>query len=293
VATPSGGQLYVGCAVWAYDGWANRFFPPGLPKDERLRSYGKRLAAVEVNSTFYAVPALDVVKRWAADTPAEFRFCPKFPKAISHSARLSGVAAQTATFLGTMRVLGPRLGPLMLQLSPTFAPSGLPLLRDYLKALPADLKIGVEVRHLDWFKPGPASALAQTLADLHMSRIIFDSRPIYASNAPAAISARDKKPGLPLVAEVNQNFVILRYISSPIVPENDSYLTTWATQTNQWLTEGRDVYFFAHCPVEEEAPGIARDFHQRLRALRPLPPLAWDQVESTAPHIRLEQNSLF
>src|SRR5258708_7556311 len=140
-------MLHVGCAVWAYDGWANSFFPPGLPKDERLAAYARRLSAVECNSTFYAVPTLSTVKNWAAQTPETFRFSPKFPRAITHTAQLRNVAAQTASFIGVMRLLGPRLGPLMLQLPPSFGPNRLSILRDYLDNLPEDIQIPVEVRH--------------------------------------------------------------------------------------------------------------------------------------------------
>src|SRR5215510_11237073 len=100
-------MLYIGCAVWAYDGWAKTFFPAGLAKDDRLRYYAGRLTAVEANSTFYAMPPLSTVQKWAAETPETFRFCPKFPKAISHAAGLKMVRAQTSSFLGVMRTLGP------------------------------------------------------------------------------------------------------------------------------------------------------------------------------------------
>src|SRR5258708_18459799 len=111
-------MVHVGCAVWAYDGWANSFFPPGLPKDERLAAYARRLSAVECNSTFYAVPTLSTVKNWAAQTPETFRFSPKFPHAITHTAQLRNVAAQTASFIGVMGLFGRRLGLLFLPIAP-------------------------------------------------------------------------------------------------------------------------------------------------------------------------------
>src|SRR5258707_754002 len=172
-------MLHVGCAVWAYDGWANSFFPPGLPKDERLAAYARRLSAVECNSTFYAVPTLSTVKNWAAQTPETFRFSPKFPRAITHTAQLRNVAAQTASFIGVMRLLGPRLGPLMLQLPPSFGPNRLLILRDYLDNLPDDLQIAVEVRHPDWFSADNGKALNEMLVARGASRVVFDVRPAH------------------------------------------------------------------------------------------------------------------
>jgi uncharacterized protein YecE (DUF72 family) len=286
-------MLYVGCAVWAYDGWANTFFPHGLPKDERLSSYARRLTAVEGNSTFYALPSLTTVQHWAAETPETFRFCPKFPKAISHTARLKDMGAQTASFVGTMRLLGPRLGPLMLQLPPNFGPNRLGVLRDYLEHLPDKLEVAVEIRHPDWFKAENSARLDEVLTATGAARVLFDSRPVHASKAPEALTAQEHKPKVPLIAKALQSFVIVRYISSPILEENEAYLTEWASRIAGWLDEGRQVYFFAHCPVEALTPGLARDVYCRVGALTDLPPLPWDAAEGTAPPDALSQLSLF
>ncbi len=272
-------MLYVGCAVWAYDGWASTFYPHGLPKEARLSAYAKRLTAVEVNSTFYALPPLATVQRWAAETPATFRFCPKFPRAITHTAHLHDVRAQTATFLGVMRALGERLAPLMLQLPPSFSPNKRRVLSDYLGDLPSDLAIAVEVRHKDWFTTENSAHLADLLAAHGAARIAFDSRPIYASSAPEALLGQEKKPAVPLYAEATQPFVLVRYIGSPIPEENESYLSFWAATITAWLAEGRHVYFFAHCPREENSPALARDLYARVRAQVNLPPLPWESLE--------------
>src|SRR5260370_37451227 len=119
-------MAHSGCAVGAYDGWAKSFFPPGLPKDERLKAYSRRLTAVECNSTFYAVPSVATVKNWAEQTPDYFRFSPKFPTAITHTAQLKNVTAQPASFIGTVRVIGSRLVPVVLPLPPAFRANHVP-----------------------------------------------------------------------------------------------------------------------------------------------------------------------
>lgn len=285
--------FYAGCAIWAYDGWANNFFPPGLAKDERLRAYARRLTAVEGNTTFYAVPPLPTAQKWAAETPESFQFCPKFPKAISHTAALRDVGAQTASFVGIMRALGPRLGPIMLQLPPGFGPNRLPLLRSFLENVPGGVRVAVEVRHEDWFSPENTARLHDTLREVGASRVAFDSRPTFASAAPDAIKAQEKKPNVPLVAEALQADVLVRYISSPVLPENEPYLNEWADRIAGWLREDRNVYFFAHCPVEELSPGIARDLYHRVAARVSLPPLPWDEIDQSAPPEDLSQLTLF
>ncbi len=286
-------MLYVGCAVWAYDGWANTFFPPGLPKDERLLSYARRLTAVEGNTTFYAVPTVPVVQRWTADTPESFRFCPKFPKAITHTAQLKGVGPQTASFIGVMRVLGPRLGPLMLQLPPAFGPTRLRLLQSYLESLPHDVEVAVEVRHPDWFTGENSLRLNEALKTTGASRVVFDVRPAHQSTSPDAASAKERKPDVPLIPEASQPFVIVRYIGSPVMGENGSYLAEWAPRIAGWLKENRRVYFFAHCPVEDLSPFIARDLYHRVGTLTDLPPLPWDEIEKPPSYTDLTQLSLF
>jgi uncharacterized protein YecE (DUF72 family) len=286
-------MLYVGCAVWAHDGWANSFFPPGVPKDERLKSYSRRLTAVESNSTFYAVPTVATIKKWADETPETFRFSPKFPRAITHTAQLKNVPAQTASFIGTVRVLGSRLGPLMLQLPPSFPPIRLHLLRNYLENLPRDIQVSVEVRHPDWFKGDAAKKLDDVLLATGTSRVVFDVRPAHNSESPDADPAKERKPSVPLVAQATQNFVVVRFIGSPVMEENNPYLAEWGPRIAEWVNEGRDVYFYAHCPTEDPSPFIAKDLYHRVSALVELPPLPWDESEKPPTYKDMKQLPLF
>lgn len=276
-------MLHVGCAVWAYDGWAENFFPPRLPKDERLKAYAERLTAVEANNTFYAIPTLAAVRNWAEQTPESFRFSPKYPRTITHTAQLKDVAAQTGSFIGVMRLLGQRLGPLMLQLPPSFGPVRLPVLRAYLATQPEDIQIVVEVRHPDWFTGDNGAKLDEVLVANRAARVIFDPRPAHKSESPEADPAKERKPNVPVIAEAMQGFVVIRYISSPVVAENEPYLNEWAERCAVWLKEKREVYFYAHCPVEERSPDIARDFYHRVSALTKLPALPWDKLDQKKP----------
>jgi uncharacterized protein YecE (DUF72 family) len=253
-----------------------------LPKNERLREYARRLTAVEGNTTFYASPSLETVRRWAGETPETFRFCPKIPRAISHESRLLDAEPQTEAFLTAIRALGPRLGPLMLQLPPAFGPSWLDMLRDYLKRLPGDVRIAVEVRHPDWFDADAphGAALDATLAELGAARVVFDSRPVYSPNTPDAMRQRTRKPKLPVLFAATQPFVVTRFISSPVLSENEAPMNEHVAHVADWLSEKRDVFFFVHCPRDEFTPGIAREVYHRVAAQVPLPVLPWDALEA-------------
>jgi len=171
-------QLYVGSAVWAHQGWVGNFFPKGTKSADFLREYAKRLTAVEGNTTFYATPAIETLSRWAADTPANFRFCPKLPRSVSHAGLLMPHLSEAQRFIDLMRNLGTRLGPLFLQLPPRYSPKLINDLQKFLAAWPRELKLAVEVRHLDWFSEPHHSTLNTLLRENDAARVLIDTRPI-------------------------------------------------------------------------------------------------------------------
>jgi uncharacterized protein YecE (DUF72 family) len=82
----------VGTSSWADPGFVKEWYPPDLPARERLAWYSEHFDAVEVNSTFYAVPATSAVERWAAQTPKGFTFDVKLHKLLSrHSGKLDSL----------------------------------------------------------------------------------------------------------------------------------------------------------------------------------------------------------
>src|SRR4051812_12618452 len=57
-----------------------------MPARERLAWYAQRFEAVELNSSFYAVPERGTVVRWAAVTPPGFTFHVKLHRLLSRHA---------------------------------------------------------------------------------------------------------------------------------------------------------------------------------------------------------------
>ncbi|HLF75492.1 MAG TPA: DUF72 domain-containing protein, partial [Anaerolineales bacterium] len=145
-------NLYIGCPIWSFKGWVGNFYPGGTKAADFLYEYARRLTTVEGNTTFYAVPARGMIESWSAAMPETFRFCPKIPKAISHEGRLADRARWAQEFIEAMRPLGTRLGPMFLQLPPRYAPKLLDDLGAFLAVWPRDVRLAVEVRHLDWFE---------------------------------------------------------------------------------------------------------------------------------------------
>src|SRR6478672_12950938 len=68
------GRILVGTSSWADPGFVEDWYPRGMAARDRLGWYAQRFEYVEVNSSFYAVPAPKTVVRWAEITPDDFTF---------------------------------------------------------------------------------------------------------------------------------------------------------------------------------------------------------------------------
>lgn len=272
-------QFFLGCAVWAYKDWVGDFFPLGSRSSDFLHLYSERLTTVEGNTTFYSVPGKNMVQRWATETPPDFQFCLKLPKTISHQGAIAPHVTNAIAFLEHMDLLGSRLGPLMLQLPPSYGVQYLEDLRNFLKGWGDRHPLAVEVRHLDWFSKA-AQALNEMLREFQVGRIVLDTRPIYNCPEDPQIASERRKPQVPLAADVTAPFTIVRYISHPTLSMNQGYLDEWVHQVSQWLKQGTRIYFFVHCPQEVHSPAIARHFQACLEAQSiAVPPLPWNQIQ--------------
>ncbi|MEY2984745.1 MAG: hypothetical protein RLZZ568_1362 [Cyanobacteriota bacterium] len=273
-------MFYLGCAVWAYEGWFGNFYPANLPKKESLKAYAQRLTAIEANTTFYAVPSEQTVQKWQVETPPDFRFCLKFPQTVSHQGSLSPQLPQAKSFLDRLLPLGPKLGAVFLQLPPSYGPEQLDDLLAFFDALKAyPLKLAVEVRHPQWWQPNRQATLHRELGDRQISQVILDTRPIYRCADDPQRQSKRRKPDLPVTFYQTASPLIVRFISHPQGQQNEPYLAEWQRFLTPLLQQNQEIYFFVHCPTEDYSPFTARRFYQQLRAANLVPqPLPWDQL---------------
>ena len=279
----------LGCAIWAYKEWIGELYPMGSKPSAFLQLYSRRFTTVEGNTTFYSVPNERMVQHWRQATPATFKFCLKLPQTITHQGPLMPNVEATAAFLERVAPLGSRLGPFLIQLPPSY---GLPYFEDlieFLKHFPRHLfQVSVEARHPDWFKPSHAHHLNQSLADLGVGRALLDSRPIYECEDNPQVRSERKKPNLPLQPITTAPFSLIRYISHPVLENNQRYFNEWVAHVSQWYNQGIDLYFFVHCPVEARSPGMARYFQSQLeQGARDIPLLPWNDIEQTPSQLSL------
>jgi len=143
--------LRIGTSGWSYRDWKGAFYPEGLPAREQLQFYARRFPAVEVDSSFYAAPALTTLEHWVENTPREFRFALKVPRTITHEGPLDDSAGELGDFLHRLGSLGDKRGPAILQLPPSFTRSRLSELFRLLEELPIRPGLSVEFRHTSCF----------------------------------------------------------------------------------------------------------------------------------------------
>ncbi len=214
------GRIRVGIAAWTEPTLVKPgvFYPQGVTSaEDRLRYYASRFTLAEVDSTYYALPARQMVELWVERTPPDFTFDVKahalmtdhptetkrLPKAI-RDALPPDQAGKTRLYAkdlppGVMdevwrlfrEALEPlhssgKLGVVLLQYPPWFVPSranaeALVATREHLDGLP----IAVEFRHRSWLSGRMATRTPEFLTEHDIPMVIVDAPPGMKSSLPA------------------------------------------------------------------------------------------------------------
>jgi len=273
-----GGELRVGCAMWANRVWVGSCFPRATRPGEELEQYVSWCTTVEGNTTFYSLPAPATLAKWVDATPETFRFCFKLPRTITHERRLRNVEVELAEFLTLIEPLGSRIGPVQIQLPATFEPGDVDVLAAFLRSTPQSLDWAVEVRHEDFFAGGPAEApLDDLLASRGVNRVMLDSRALFAARpiTPEEHDAWEKKPRLPVRPVATADQPLVRIIGQSDGVATREFWQSWVPVVARWLAEGHRPHVFVHTPDNAIAPHLAREFWADVAAvhsdLTPLP----------------------
>jgi uncharacterized protein YecE (DUF72 family) len=258
---------YLGCPGWGLKSWVGRLFPAGTRHDQFLARYAEVFNTVEGNTTFYALPTVDVVSRWRDQTPDTFRFCFKFPREVSHDKLLVDCADDVARFIDRVAPLEQRLGTLFLQLPPRFGPEQLERLHAFLDALPSGFHFGVELRHERFFAGGPEEDDAVALLrERGVDIVMMDARGLHAGHSLAVADVRARKPKLPVVMRATGQRPLVRCVPHETFEAGRHFVEPWATQLATWIHAGKQPFFFMHSPDDVDAPANAYVFHGMLRA---------------------------
>ncbi len=178
MANKTSPAVRIGTAGWSIPApYAGDFPGPG----SHLQRYARRFISAEITSSFYKSHRTATYARWASSVPEEFRFAVKLPREITHKRRLADAAAPLDGFLGEIEPLRTRLGPLLVQLPPSFAfdPAAAASFFDILRVR-FEAEVACEPRHASWFE-ADAEAL---LSRYRVARVAADPACVPAAAQP-------------------------------------------------------------------------------------------------------------
>ena len=253
----------LGTQGWNYDAWVGPMYPSGTRPPDYLGVYARAFDTVEVDSTFYAIPAAKTVRGWAERVGPGFRFALKLPQEITHVQRLRDADDLTALFVERARELGSKLGPVLVQLGPDFSPDELPALRAFLPTLPRDLSFAVEFRQRAWLRESVLALLAEHRVALALS----DGRWL------------PRKAMLALAARPTADFAYLRWMGpnrdltdySRIQVDRTAELEAWSHAVASLAERVGIVYGYVNNHFAGHSPETVRAL-QRLLGQRSIDP---------------------
>jgi uncharacterized protein YecE (DUF72 family) len=171
-------RILVGTAGWSVPRLsAHRCLEVG----SHLERYSRVMSCVEINSSFYRSHARSTYERWAASTPADFRFSVKMPRSITHDRQLRRVEGELRRFLDECGGLGGKRGAILVQLPASVAFEARVAARFFRTLRGLDQGAVVcEPRSPTWF-----SAAAERLLERHgVARVAADPPRAEAGDSP-------------------------------------------------------------------------------------------------------------
>jgi uncharacterized protein YecE (DUF72 family) len=251
--------LYLGTSGWSYADWEGTLYPEGLLPGSRLAEYARHYATVEIDSTFYGTPRRSTVEKWREIVPEGFLFAAKWPQEVTHKRNLVDARSEVEGFVHTMQALEDRLGPLLLQLPPSFTVEGMGVLEDFLATLPQEPRYAVEVRHRSWL----GSDLPALLREHGVALTLIDY------------------PRMPRMEEATADFSYVRWLGdrrefpeghTHPMKDRDDDLLWWSDLVDRFLQKGKTVFAYANNHYQNHSPSTLERFLELRRGAIGEPP---------------------
>ncbi len=249
-------RYYIGTQGWSYPDWTGPFYPDGTPGSRFLSIYAKAFSAVEIDSSFYAVPPASHFLGWHERTPDSFRFALKLPGELTHELRLRGGDEVLKTFCQRAELLEEKLGVVLVQLPPDFTPAERRALKAFIGRLPAGIQFAVEFRHPEWLDERTAETLrAAGVAHALSDGPWIDRRRVMAAAArPTAAVAYFRWLGdRPQLSD----YAHTRF-------DRSEEILGWARVLQELSGQVREIYGFFNNHYEGHSPASARRLLERL-----------------------------
>jgi uncharacterized protein YecE (DUF72 family) len=259
--------LRIGTSGWQYAHWRGCFYPPGVPTSRWLEHYAARFATVELDNTFYRLPAAATFERWRVRTPEGFVFAVKASRFLTHLRRLREPKDPVELLLERTSHLGGRLGPVLLQLPPDLR--AVPdRLDETLRAFGGRVRVAVEPRHASWWCDEVRAVLG-------------------AHGAALCLADRGSRPATPLWRTADWVYVRLHEgAGSPSPCYGQRALATWAHRLRDiWGARADGYVYFNNDPEGCAVRDAIRFSRAAARAglrVSPVPPASEVRVGQVA-----------
>ena len=231
----------IGTSGYQYDHWRGNFYPRELPKRRWFEHYAQHFDTVEINNTFYHLPAAGTFDAWRAAAPRGFVCALKFSRYATHLKRLKDPKEPVERFVDLAQRLEPCLGPILVQLPPGFQLNE-ERLAGFLDVLPRDRRWAVEFRHESWLCEAVYAVLEQHRAALCVHDMLEDH--------PRRVTAP---------------WTYLRFHGDGYAGcYSSQFLSALARRIREMLAQGIDVYAYFNNDEEGHAVRNALDLKRYL-----------------------------
>ena len=154
-------QYFIGCSGFYNKDWKEVFYPKGLPQSKWFEYYCTRFNALELNTTFYRFPTIEILQKWYNKSPAGFKFSVKAPRLITHYKQFNETKSLLSDFYSAVKGgLKEKLGPVLFQL-----PARIKYSEDFLKRILQNLDKQfiniIEFRDISWWNEAVFNALSK------------------------------------------------------------------------------------------------------------------------------------
>jgi uncharacterized protein YecE (DUF72 family) len=238
----------VGCSGWLYKDWRGIVYPESLPQRRWFEHYTTLFDTVELNTTFYRLPAPETVERWREAAPPGFCYAVKLGAFGSHRMKLRDAARWLPNHLDRVERLGDALGPNLVHLPPRWR-RDVDRLDEFLAVAPRHLRWAVELREPSWLHDDVYATLERH---------------------GAALCLHDLLPGLPWIRTTDWTYVRFHGPEATVHKYLGRYggrrLWRTADRLGAWLDDGVDVVAYFNNDWYGHAVEDARWLRDRLGA---------------------------
>lgn len=235
--------MFIGTSGWHYKHWKGTFYPADIKDSDQFSYYGKVFKTVELNNSFYHLPALSTFTEWRKSSPRDFIFSVKGSRYITHMKKLKVDKPSIRKFMSHAGRLKEKLGPILFQLPPHWK-INIQRLADFLPLLPKEHRYTFEFRNPTWYVKETYELLQQYNSAFCIYELAGHLTPL----------------------QVTADFVYIR-LHGPGNKYQGSYpdrtLKKWAIRCKQWQQEKKQVYIY----FDNDQAGYAAFNAKRLMEL--------------------------